>query len=639
MIYKEQDELDKKELKEYTLERVITEQKEYNKLTEQFVQRMQDILSEVENPDFFDQSVSKSLQQYGENFLDAVNELQVHGETILYVNGEYKKITSYNELGSIIESAVSDLHEFVSTVHSFEDLKNNGIKLIDTYIFDSKNIEKIKNQSLNIQVQSSEEFREKAQEQFSQIDSNVTFTEDFSYDVAEIINQSEAIPDVIIFEQENSGRYLDNTILSQIETQFREVYNEIRGQIKEKLAQGQVVDDKLVKTKERLEEYFHNQPIRVGFSSKTIKGELLKIGGQKEITALYNNYDLVSSLTDDQKELMMLLKDFVYTRNNKPDIKFDEANLQAYELETFAMQENPYELNLSNQDTLNRIEEKTADTRQALAHLFKKIEENDYETVLDLGTGEGRVGIPLAMKGMEVLGIDQVESEIDSIKERIKNEIDKTDKPGFSWFHLKKLIQDDVITEQDLNFDRGKVLQNYQIKHGNFFELEETLIDQPDKKFDMATFTWHTFCETGTIDNQRDVLVQVFNRLEPGGMVYIEIPDRTVGAYKYALNENLKRHPDDPIGVSRDDTCLEPGVACVYNENATPRFFPGRDEIRNLLKSVGYESIDLDTYLITSKDEERKEYLEVKELVVTAKKPDKVVSDSYRYEPDIAQAA
>jgi len=108
--------------------------------------------------------------------------------------------------------------------------------------------------------------------------------------------------------------------------------------------------------------------------------------------------------------------------------------------------------------------------------------------------------------------------------------------------------------------------------------------------------------------------------------VYIEIPDRTVGAYKYALNENLKQHPNEPVGVSRDSTCLRPGVACVYDENATPRFFPGRDEIRNLLRALGFEHVNLDTYLVTSKDKAGKEFIEVKVLVITAMKPAAVTS-------------
>lgn len=41
------------------------------------------------------------------------------------------------------------------------------------------------------------------------------------------------------------------------------------------------------------------------------------------------------------------------------------------------------------------------------------------------------------------------------------------------------------------------------------------------------------------------------------------------------------------------------------------------------MRNIGFQDIELDTYLVVSHDTEGKEFLEIKELVVTAHKPKK----------------
>ncbi len=607
---------------------------------QQITNQINNTLQGFANPDFFGTRIFENLIRQAKNYLVAAHDIQTAGQGIIYSDGKFIQLNSSNQPLAGLCEIKQDLRAFAGATRSFEDLNDIGLPLLDKYLFDSKNTEQIKQQSLKIYIDGSPAFKKDLENLLAKHQEIICLPKlqhnhkefPFAYIADASFDEKIGLPDIIL--QEKNELEGNAAIFADEEANIGQIYKDTQLEIAEAAAKGRKIPKHYLDQLKKIENYLKKLPLRVTVArAEDYTNTLTKTQAQQirerdepelETEQTYRDYHAV--ILDQQKNIeptILFLKDLIYTRKNKPDIHFDEANLKAYEQETFAMQEHPYEINESNAKALTLIEEKTANTTQCLKHLFDKIKQHDYHSVLDLGTGEGRIGIPLAMKGIKVTGVDQVEKELQTIENRVSKEISQTNEHGYSWRHLRKLINSGTIKESELTFDKQKVLANYQIKKGNFFELNKALGDSTET-FDMATFTWHTFCETGTIDNQREVLIQVYEKLNPGGMVYIEIPDRTVGAYKYALNENLKHHPTEPVGVSRDSTCLTPGVACVYDESATPRFFPGRDEIRNLLRNLGFVDINLDTYLVTSTDQDGQQYLEVKELVVTAKKPTKI---------------
>jgi SAM-dependent methyltransferase len=573
-------------------------------------ERISEVLGQVENPDFFGIKFFENLIQQGKNCLTLAHNLINNQSAKIPYDGYYIPIKSIPELIMYMNKIRTDLDFAHAYATNFNDFNKRSLSLLEPYLFDSKNLDRIEKTKLTILLDGSREFCKQARNRLADR-GDITFIEQFSENQAVLIKLLQSANSIdLVLTESNTGKALEveNNARFSGNIELAEAIFQNKIPILRIVPESQYVNNHNQEQWVRNKVFFpdYNATVDYGFSF--------------DDTATWNPDILDSKL--------LLYKDLAYTRRHKPEIQFDEANLAAYEAETFAKREHDYELNYSNPDTLALIEEKTANTTQTLYNLFKIANRNGFKSVLDLGTGEGRIGIPLAMRGFRVTGIDQVDKELASISQRINKEVSKTLEPGYSWKHLKKLIDEGELKESDLIFNANDVRKNYQTVRGNFFDLEDTLIrsHKTFERYDLATFTWHTFCETGTIDNQIRVLKQVYNRLNPGGMVYIEIPDRTVGAYKYALNENLKQHPNEPVGVSRDSTCLRPGVACVYDENATPRFFPGRDEIRNLLRALGFEHVNLDTYLVTSKDKAGKEFIEVKVLVITAMKPAAVTS-------------
>ncbi len=618
-------------------------------------ERIKNILQAVKNSDFFGAKILESLLRQAENYLVAVDDLEKEGKAFVYLEGKFKQVKQREELFKLMDAMMDDLNEFLSTVNDFDQFKERGIEILDKYLFDTKNIEKIKKQTVKVYVSGSDEFKEKIKQWMNE--ENIIFLDqdEFrSFDIAPLLGKyidepgafgfldydyfnrppdkiieveqrrkkrkefladflkknKDNFPDAVIFEDDD----LRSQYYSEQEYIVASWRNQWIEELRHLISNNESVPDYIYERLKIIDEYYNYMPLRVVVGDDKLDVSL-RYKNNKDTKLFSSTYDFV--MNRDNYDIVLLgMQDAVYTKKHKPDIKFDEANYQAYEKEAFVKEKTPYELNLSNPDTLELIEEKTADTGKTLERLFDLIGKNNYQKVLDLGVGEGRIAVPLAMKGVEVLGVDQVERELAKIDKRVKQEIGKK---GNSWKHLEELISSGKVKESDFDFSLDNVRKRIKTKTGNFFDLNNVL--DKDDKFDLVTFTWHTFCETGTIDNQRDVLVQVYNNLNPGGSVYIEIPDRTVGAYKFALYENSRRHPEEPIGVSRDSTCLTPGVACVYDEQAPPRFFPGRTELTSLLESIGFVDVEIDTYLITSHDKESNEYLEVKELVVTAKKP------------------
>lgn len=347
-------------------------------------------------------------------------------------------------------------------------------------------------------------------------------------------------------------------------------------------------------------------------------------------------------------------------------------------------------------DDLREWEHKTADTYQSLKHILERIIKRDdllraynekkysrlfdsdgwyvpqdsslqptrpIKTILDLGTGEGRIGGMLARLGFHVMGLDISQATLDRGKQRFIEEGEglrgERDDPTLSYPAIEKLAKEDGIFGSRVLVDSTKIepilddteaLKHYVTTKGDFFNLhrdvhiairewesrypginKHTFFQAEDSQyafkmkenmlsdigFDMAMFNWHTFCEIGDPDNQEKVLHQIQNVLWPGGELVIEIPDRTQEPYASMIQQFHKTHPDKPFGTLQDPKPDGDG-------NFSARYFPGKDELLLLLQRVGFEvdeAQDVQTYDIGQIDEQTgEEKPAIKEYFITARK-------------------
>lgn len=282
-------------------------------------------------------------------------------------------------------------------------------------------------------------------------------------------------------------------------------------------------------------------------------------------------------------------------------------------------------------------------------------------TILDLGAGEGRISGALARLGYNVMGLDISSEQLNRSRERIKEEGEglRNEKAheGLSYHALNKLVESGKVLPEEVELSDSETEKRFLPVQGSFFELQYELnraliewknrytdIDPyaffgespfneyafsdrrdmfADVGFDVAMFNWHTFCEIGSPENQKNVLEQILNILDRGGELILEIPDRKIEPYASALKKYHSEHPDEPYGTIRDPK--PEGFQGLEGEDLyPPRYFPDINELILLLKSVGYEidpARDVQTYLVTGKDEKTgQETLTLKENFITARK-------------------
>jgi SAM-dependent methyltransferase len=279
-------------------------------------------------------------------------------------------------------------------------------------------------------------------------------------------------------------------------------------------------------------------------------------------------------------------------------------------------------------------------------------------TILDLGGGEGREDIPLVLEGFKVLNLDLSSTQLDKTYNRVHEELEglkgNLHNNELSYNALSQLQMEGVVGPISFSTER-EVNDNYLRVEGSFFdlqyELNKALVEWNDRfpetdpydffnttrykeeafsdprdmfadvGFDMAMFNWHTFCETGSPENQKNVLEQILNVIWPGGELVLEIPDRKFEPYASALKAYHEEHPDEPYGTIRDK---KPDDFDMDNPDRyyPPRYFPDINELVLLLKSVGFEigEDDIQTYLIESTDLDGKRTMTLKEHFITARK-------------------
>lgn len=402
---------------------------------------------------------------------------------------------------------------------------------------------------------------------------------------------------------------------------------------------------------------------------------------------LYQKHDyqgfLFCSTPDDLRSTLSLTKQIAKDRQS-----------QVYKMDTLS----PKQQEAYNNSDLREWETKTADTEQSLRHIFGRIQtrnalyeqwrterskklfvkdmdgntsfydpprnfiqpERPITTILDLGTGEGRIGGMLARAGYDVVGLDISEEQLGRAATRIQEEgaglRHEKDTSGLSYHALEKLKKEGVIS-RELILDDEETAKKFQTVQGDFFNLQGVLnkmlvkwpeerptVDQyaffqetkynqyafadardmfADVGFDVAMFNWHTFCETGSPENQKIVLEQILNVMWPGGELMLEIPDRTIEPYATALRTYHQQHPEEPYGTIRDPK-PEGFTGLDGDTMYPPRYFPDVHELTLLLKSVGYEidpKNDIQTYLIEDKNPVSQERtMTLKEHFITARK-------------------
>ncbi len=274
-------------------------------------------------------------------------------------------------------------------------------------------------------------------------------------------------------------------------------------------------------------------------------------------------------------------------------------------------------------------------------------------TILDLGTGEGRIGGMLARAGYNVLGIDLSQEMLNRGEERLRDEgaglRGERPSPDLSYPALQKLGGEGIV-KGGIITDDGEARRKYIAARGDFLSLYptiENLIQNWEELyphvniydffdienspyvnyrsdgtpftptyFSDVIFNWHTFNEINNTLDQKSVCEAIFQLLSPGGELMIEIPDTQVDPYATAIRRYHEQHPEVPFGTV-SDTRSDGG-------DFPPRYFPSRGEILALLQSVGFEISppeDVNTYLITNYDEEGNRELQLKELVIHATKP------------------
>jgi len=136
-------------------------------------------------------------------------------------------------------------------------------------------------------------------------------------------------------------------------------------------------------------------------------------------------------------------------------------------------------------EKLEARSKETADTEQELGILQELFEQNEVETVLDAGGGAGRLAIPLTEQGYSVTNVDG--------------------SPEL----LKKMQEENV---------KIKAIQA---------DLRRMPIE--DESFDAVTFNWHVLCDLLGNKGKRQALGDAYRVLKPGGVIALDIPDRSEG--------------------------------------------------------------------------------------------------------------
>ena len=214
----------------------------------------------------------------------------------------------------------------------------------------------------------------------------------------------------------------------------------------------------------------------------------------------------------------------------------------------------------SVEKNLDDRSEITADTEKELELLddiFQRA--GNIKKILDVGCGNGRIDIPLAEKGYDMVGIDGNENFLqDALRKKIEKEL------AGVYF-----IKGDIMTYEDL------------VPHG---------------KYDAVIYTWHSILEAFGVGNLLHTLGNAYLALRPGGTLVFDQPTRS--------NPHME---DGWYGNDPD------------SEHQYLSYIMDEEEIRFVLKLAGFDQVEIKNW----RTQPSQEYPEgMDKFTVSAKKLD-----------------
>lgn len=250
----------------------------------------------------------------------------------------------------------------------------------------------------------------------------------------------------------------------------------------------------------------------------------------------------------------------------------------------------------------------------------------DRLLVYDVGAGEGRISIPIALLGHRVVGIDISEKMVGQVDDRISSVVTSIGKDQIDSKDPLATATEEAFTHMGIELSPenvDSVSENVSIHVGNFFDFgRDRFIEKfGERSPDVAIIMWHTLGFAGDRSGQIKVLEQIFDNLRPGGEIIIEMPDRNFGGYARAIRRFHQEHPEQPFGAIIDAPSKQASTPTEENENiSSARYFPSDIEIISALEEAGFSFRKVDSFFVTRTSEAGQALL-IKENLYVASKP------------------
>lgn len=289
----------------------------------------------------------------------------------------------------------------------------------------------------------------------------------------------------------------------------------------------------------------------------------------------------------------------------------------------------------NNQEfSLRDYEGKTSDTSRSLDVLLHSLDEMipqemtgdpQERLIYDIGAGDGRVAIPLALSGANVVGIDYSERMVADSRER-PTEFTRALRSGEPDHLVDSVIK--AFTANNIEITEAavaKLTKRIDIKHGNFFDFDAAKFrgNFGERQPDAIIIMWHTLGFAGDLPRMKQVLKNAYDILRPGGRIFIEMPDRNFGGYARAIRDFHDSHPDLPFGTIKDAPSKGGDSPTEQDEDrATWRYFPKNSEVEDVLGEVGFDInvAILESYFVKAEAGPEAKLL-IKENMFVAEKP------------------